>query len=152
VVGIMGILLMLVSVVMASQNFVIPQTGREMSVLANSSAVVAVSGVVFLFIAFGFSRWMGDIPVLNKLALSPPTSDDETAIAKDAKQPIATAGPVGVGDWGVAESPLRPAGRAKFGPAFVDVVADGSYVAAGEQIRVISIEGNRVVVRPVEQA
>ena len=56
---------------------------------------------------------------------------------------------VGVGDWGVAESPLRPAGKAVFGEEYVDVVTDGSFVEAGVQVRVIKISGNHIVVREI---
>ncbi|MCA9154845.1 MAG: NfeD family protein, partial [Planctomycetales bacterium] len=70
---------------------------------------------------------------------------------KGDKPMAAAAHPlVAVGDWGEAHSPLRPAGRAKFSDHYLDVVADGSYVSAGQQIRVIAIEGNRVVVQPIE--
>ncbi len=58
--------------------------------------------------------------------------------------------PVGVGDWGVAESPLRPAGKAIFGDDYLDVVTDGSFVDKGKQVRVIEISGNRIVVREIE--
>jgi membrane-bound serine protease (ClpP class) len=57
---------------------------------------------------------------------------------------------VGIGDWGVAESPLRPAGKAIFGDAYLDVVADGSFVDKGKQVRVIQVSGNRIVVREIE--
>ena len=52
-----------------------------------------------------------------------------------------------VGDIGVADSYLRPAGRAKFGDEFFDVVSDGSLVDAGQQVRVISVAGNLITVR-----
>ncbi len=57
-----------------------------------------------------------------------------------------------LGQHGVAESDLRPAGVARFGEDRVDVVTDGSYVAAGSRVRVIEVSGMRVVVRayPVE--
>jgi membrane-bound ClpP family serine protease len=58
---------------------------------------------------------------------------------------------VQVGDWGLTESPLRPAGKARFGEEYIDVVADGSYVPAGRQVRITSIRGNRIVVREVEE-
>jgi membrane-bound serine protease (ClpP class) len=50
----------------------------------------------------------------------------------------------------VAESPLRPAGKARFGDEYLDVVTDGSYVERGHAVRIIEISGNRVMVREVE--
>jgi len=59
-----------------------------------------------------------------------------------------------LGQHGIAESDLRPAGVARFGQDRVDVVTDGSYVAAGSRVRVIEVAGMRVVVRadPVEDS
>jgi membrane-bound serine protease (ClpP class) len=56
-----------------------------------------------------------------------------------------------VGDCGVAESPLRPAGRAIFGEEYLDVVTDGSYVERGRQVRIVQMSGNRIVVREIDQ-
>jgi membrane-bound serine protease (ClpP class) len=44
-------------------------------------------------------------------------------------------------------SPLRPAGIADFHGERVDVVSQGEYIAAGEPVEVVRVEGNRVVVR-----
>jgi membrane-bound serine protease (ClpP class) len=44
---------------------------------------------------------------------------------------------------------LRPAGKARFGDDFVDVIAEGSYVLPGARVQVIEIEGNRIVVKEV---
>lgn len=46
-------------------------------------------------------------------------------------------------------SPLRPGGTAQFGDERIDVVSDGSAIEVGQKIRVILVEGHRVVVRPV---
>ncbi|MEZ6114482.1 MAG: NfeD family protein [Pirellulaceae bacterium] len=151
--GLSGIALMLVSVLMASQDFVIPSTGRELETLGRSAGVVVVSGVVVLVAGVMMTRWLGEIPLLGRLALRPPSDpgQDASMLDKGDKPMAAAAHPlVAVGDWGEAHSPLRPAGRAKFGDHYLDVVADGSYVSAGQQIRVIAIEGNRVVVQPIE--
>jgi membrane-bound serine protease (ClpP class) len=57
-----------------------------------------------------------------------------------------TAGPR-TGD-AVAVTALRPAGRASLGGDLVDVVSEGGFVEAGTPLRVVRVEGNRVVVRP----
>jgi membrane-bound serine protease (ClpP class) len=48
---------------------------------------------------------------------------------------------------GEALTPLRPAGRAKFGERVIDVVTEGDFVSTGEPIEVVEIGGNRVVVQ-----
>ena len=52
---------------------------------------------------------------------------------------------------GVAESPCRPAGTARIDGRRVDVVTRGDFVEAGEEVRVIDVQGNRVVVARRDQ-
>lgn len=51
-----------------------------------------------------------------------------------------------VGETGVAESDLRPAGIATFNEHRVSVVTEGDYIQAGERVRVREVESSRVVV------
>lgn len=44
-------------------------------------------------------------------------------------------------------SPLRPGGTARFGHDRIDVVSDGTPIDAGQSVRVVAVEGHRVVVR-----
>jgi len=44
-------------------------------------------------------------------------------------------------------TPLRPGGTARFGDDRIDVVSDGTPVDAGKAVRVVSVEGHRIVVR-----
>ena len=55
------------------------------------------------------------------------------------------------GQHGVAMTPLRPSGSAEFSARLVDVVTEGVYVDAGTPIRVNRVEGNRVIVEPVNE-
>ena len=50
------------------------------------------------------------------------------------------------GAEGVADTQLRPAGFATIGGRRVDVVTRGDEIPAGTPVRVVEIEGNRVVV------
>lgn len=47
---------------------------------------------------------------------------------------------------GYALTPLRPAGKVSIEGERVDAVADGSFLPAGATVRVVKVEGNRVVV------
>lgn len=51
------------------------------------------------------------------------------------------------GKEGTAATPLRPSGKALIDGKRVDVVAEGGLVETGEPIRVVRVEGLRVVVR-----
>lgn len=52
-----------------------------------------------------------------------------------------------LGCHGVATSPLHPSGLASIAAQRVDVISEGEYIAAGEPIVVVRVDGNRVVVR-----
>ena len=57
-----------------------------------------------------------------------------------------------LGQTGVTVTALRPAGTTLFNGKRVDVVADGTFVEKGRTVKVIGIEGLRVVVREVDAA
>jgi membrane-bound serine protease (ClpP class) len=156
VAGLTGVLLVFVSVLMASQHFVFPRTALQLNTSLQSVLVLATSGLVFLGAAAVLSRYFRLLPVVNSLMLETPdayalaessTGKDEKARTHDVFRRV----PVQVGDWGLADSPLRPAGKARFGEHHVDVVADGVFVDKGKSIRVIEVSGNRVVVREVAE-
>lgn len=52
-----------------------------------------------------------------------------------------------MGQEGKALTTLRPAGGAAFGTQRVDVVTEGEFVAAGTPVKVIRVDGARVIVR-----
>ena len=116
------------------------------------------NGSVFAFLvaAVVLSRYLGSIPVLSRMALDLPAAEEAASDSKsDGKVTLAVKEAVGstvqVGDWGVADSPLRPAGKARIGEDYVDVVTDGTFVDPGRQVRVIAMSGNRIVVREVPE-
>ena len=53
---------------------------------------------------------------------------------------------VAVGDAGVVESMLRPAGIVAFGDRRVSVVSEGKFINKGTRVRVKYVEGTRIVV------
>lgn len=99
--------------------------------------VVSIAGMV------GLAKYLPKTRVLAGLIPENPTMES-VAIA-DPYQGVAR-----VSDIGVAQTPLRPAGKARFGAILVDVVAEGGMVDPGTEIEVILREGKRVVVRPVQ--
>ena len=52
---------------------------------------------------------------------------------------------------GITASELRPVGIALFGQERMDVVSDGEYIEPKTPIRVIKVDGNRVVVEKLRQ-
>lgn len=51
------------------------------------------------------------------------------------------------GQEGIALTPLRPSGVAEVGGERLDVVSEGGFVSAGAKIKVVRVEGIRIVVQ-----
>ena len=54
-----------------------------------------------------------------------------------------------LGAIGVCVTDLRPAGTITIEGEPVDVVTEGSFVKQGESVKVINVDGSRVLVRPI---
>ena len=146
--GLTGALLILASLVMAIQGFLIPETTRELHTLASTMAMIVISCGVFIAAAVLLTQRMDSLPLLNMLMLAPP--DAESATEKPA---VAGSDPrPAVGDRGVACTPLRPGGKGRFGEQTIDVLACGDFLDRGTPIRVVRVTGNQVLVQPVEDA
>lgn len=152
VAGITGLLLMFASIVLASQEFVVPATAMDWNRFFTSILVTTVVGVCFLIAAFFITRNLGNLPIFKGIVLDSDLGREttEVALGEDKAPPSPTHAGVSIGDWGVADSPLRPAGRVKINGRVVDVVSDGSFVDRDASIRVIKIHGNVITVTETE--
>lgn len=144
--GIMGVLLLFASVVLAGQDFVIPNTAEDWNRLFTSVSVTLLSFVAFLVAAVIITKNMGRIPLFRGIILDPDdfSSDEDQAAGESKAQD--TFDSVAVGDWGIADSLLRPAGRVKINGRVVDVISDGTFVEPGASVRVVKINGNVITV------
>jgi membrane-bound serine protease (ClpP class) len=64
-----------------------------------------------------------------------------------AAQAAAPASPALVGRAGVAETPLRPTGKAVVDGRRLDVVSEGDFIERGSAVEVVEVAGTRVVVK-----
>ena len=151
--GMTGLLLISAGLIMASQDFVVPQTPRQLESMFVSMLVLASSALVFLLAATVLTRHFGAIPVFNRLILKPAPDGLsaggglQSGENKDSKY---TETGVRIGDKGIAMTALRPAGKARFGDETFDVLADGSFVPAGCPVRIDDIHGSRILVSQIE--
>jgi membrane-bound serine protease (ClpP class) len=149
--GMTGLLLIASGIVLASQNHVIPQSPRALADLGKSLAMLLSSGVVSVLIAAALTRYFGSVPILSRMVLrTPGASAPNPADAAGKPLPPVRRFEAVVGDQGVSQCPLRPAGKAIFGQEYLDVVTDGSYVERDRPVRIIQISGNRIMVREVD--
>jgi membrane-bound serine protease (ClpP class) len=143
--GLLGSVLVLVSIVMVCQGFLIPENESELRTLAGTMAMIVVSGGIFVAAAVVITRRMDTLPMLNRLMLAPPDAEPT-----EAKGAAPGDEPLAVGDQGVAHTPLRPGGKGRFGQRTIDVLAGGDFLDRGTPIRVTRVSGNQVVVEAIE--
>jgi membrane-bound ClpP family serine protease len=145
--GISGAVLVLASLTLVTIDRW-PQTTHEWVGLGSTVASFGFSLLGAVIAALVLAWYLPHIPYVNRLILKPPGEAAEDGLA----EPPATAQPdmsALLGAIGVAATPLRPAGKVKFGDDYIDVVAEGSYVPPGARVQVIEIEGYRIVVKEV---
>jgi hypothetical protein len=144
--GISGIVLVVGSLGLVAYGHW-PQSQHQWMDLAQHVGPFCLSLLGAIVCAFLLARYLPSLPYVNRLILQPQgeSEDGLEAPPDPAHAELAAL----LGAIGVAATPLRPAGKAQFGDAFVDVVAEGTYVVPGTRVQVIEIEGNRVVVKEV---
>ncbi len=102
----------------------------------------------FIILAWLLSKYLPKIPYLGGLILVPAAAKRNIPmrISMTAMPESKTAG-VKIGDKGEVISTLRPTGKARFGDAIVDVVAQGDFLNKGIEVEIVAIHGNRVIVK-----
>jgi membrane-bound serine protease (ClpP class) len=153
VMGISGVALIVISLGLATLEKR-PETTHEWLSFGQTLGAISASLVGAVTLAFLVAWYLPSIPYASRLILAPPGDTVEGRVPADE---LAEAGAGSLypdlapllGAVGVATTTLRPAGIARFGDQFVDVVTEGSFVPAGSRLQVVEIEGNRVVVKEV---
>lgn len=144
VTGFSGILLVIGSLVLVTLEKM-PETTQDWVNLSVTLATFGISMVGAMVAAFMLAWYLPHIPYANRLMLAPPGENGEEAdLPGPSPAMVALLGAIGV-----TVTPLHPAGKARFGDDFLDVIAEGDYVNPGSRVQVIEIEGNRIVVKEV---
>ncbi|HEY2761109.1 MAG TPA: NfeD family protein, partial [Pirellulales bacterium] len=144
--GLGGGLLIIGSLVLASQTFIIPANSYQLSSLLNSLLVLCGAAVGSIIVAAVMRRYLPHTPVLNRVLLAPPSNDEIEAISQ--RESLIDLEHL-MGQQGVATTPLFPSGKVRFADQLVDVIADGDAIDRGQPVVVIDVSGSRVVVREV---
>jgi membrane-bound serine protease (ClpP class) len=126
-----------------------PHTSFDWKVFTDGVLGLTFGFVGFIILALFLAKYLPRLQFLSGLVLTPTAAGASTpAISMTA--PEGTKG-VKVGDIGEAISTLRPAGRAKFGDAVIDVVAEAEFIGKDTEVHITEIHGNRVVVRATKK-
>lgn len=107
----------------------------------SQAGMLILSGVfLFLLVGIGFwAKYFHLTPIARALTDKGVISG---ATINDRSEEL-------MGQEGVALSALRPCGMAKINGTRVDVVAESGLIEKGESVRVVAVEGFRVVVRHI---
>ena len=109
--------------------------------LAGVAILEAVSVPLIIFVTF---RILPKTSIGKNLILSPP-EPDKTGSSGPPTAPMGELGEL-FGREGRAATMLRPSGTADIDGRRVSVVTNGEMIGEGTRVRVILVEGNRVVV------
>lgn len=145
--GIGGLLMLFVSVVLASQTFVWPTTSAELSQVASNLfwvACLALGGMIGLLF---MHKQLERSPVLRWVTLQPVSGDDSDGLG--ARESIAHREHL-LGQDGLTTTRLNPSGKAQFGRDIVAVVGTGKMIDEGMPVRVVEVRGNLVLVEEIE--
>ncbi|GAH71883.1 unnamed protein product [marine sediment metagenome] len=120
--------------------------------MAGSAALAfqAGSGVGYLFIVLNALAIPIVVVIAFKLLPRSPLVLSATFEDEKPRAPATESDEELVGREGVAETDLRPAGKARIDGRRVDVLTDGEYVDSGTRVKVVRVEGARVLVRVVK--
>ena len=139
VAGIAGAACLLVGMVgtFVSGDVRTPAGQSELMVgLAATFTALFAAGVAFWLIF----RQLETIPVLSRFVLKTEVGESQHATGGGLLEAISAApGALEPGDVGLAETDLRPAGRANFEGRLVDVKSVGAYIDRSAPVRVVSV-------------
>ncbi|MHB0957320.1 MAG: NfeD family protein [Pirellulaceae bacterium] len=145
--GIGGGVMILASIILASQTFIFPHNAYQLEQFSSSLfTMVAACGGMFAAI-FIMRRYLADSWLVSRIMLPSPGEDLdldhlESLVDWDYLE----------GKLGVTTTQLTPSGKARFGDDVVNVISDGVLVPRGSQVRVVQVRGNRVLVEPLEES
>ncbi len=146
--GLGGAGLVLVSVVLASQTFIVPRNDYQFGQFQRSLLILAGAGVgVFVAIVM-LHRWLPHTPILGRVMLNPPSGEDRDRIAHN--EALVHFGDK-IGALGTTTTPLIPAGKARFDDELLDVIADGETIPRATPVEIVEVHGNRIVVRATQE-
>jgi membrane-bound serine protease (ClpP class) len=138
--GISGIILIFASIflsLLGSEPFLDMNAVSIAIIQLSGSMLFALLGMFFLV------RYLPKSTAFNKLVLSESEIADNGFVSYKSEKEL-------IGKTGIAYTTLRPGGTAEIDGKRVDVVADSEYISQGLKIKVLRVEGIKVVVTAVK--
>lgn len=141
--GIGGLVMLLVSVVLASQTFIWPTTSAQLSEVASNLfwvSCMAMGGMIGLLF---MHRQLENSPLLRWVTLEPASADELDEL--EMREAIVHREHL-LGQEGITTTRLNPSGKAQFGRDIVAVVGTGKLIGEGVPVRVVEVRGNLILV------
>ncbi|WP_438271571.1 NfeD family protein [Staphylococcus pasteuri] len=132
VIGIIGIILISISIVMLGNNLLL--------MLGNVIVALILSIIEWVVLVKIFKK---NIPFLDKVILKDSTNAESGFTSHDDRSRL-------VGKTAQTVTDLRPAGIIKLDDERIDAVSDGTFILRNRQVKILEVEGTRVVVREIE--
>lgn len=126
--GGLGILFVLSGIVMAAYD------------TAYGALSLALAVAVTLVVSFISIKYFGHRGIWNRFILRDQQKNEQGYMAAKDRTLL-------TGREGIAVTPLRPSGTAEINQEMVDVVTEGGFIEKGKRVKVIRVEGTRVIVR-----
>jgi membrane-bound ClpP family serine protease len=144
--GLGGGAMILVSLVLASQTFIMPSSDADVTQLRDSLLIVGCAIVGFVGIAAVLRKYLPSAPVFNRLLLE--ESNPDIAEQRADRESMAHYEHL-IGTTGVTTTQLTPSGKARLDDELVDVISNGDLIPMDAKVEVVEVHGNRVIVQSV---
>ncbi|MFS0879381.1 NfeD family protein [Metabacillus niabensis] len=131
ILGVLGFVSIVASLYIASGNVM------NMTISLLIAFVIAIVASILLVKVFGKR-----MKLFNKFILRDSTNTKSGYVSNKSRNDL-------IGKEGTALTILRPSGTALIIDERVDVVSEGTYIEKGQKIKVVKVEGSRIVVREI---
>lgn len=132
VIGMIGMILITISIVMLGNNLLL--------MLGNVIVALILSIIEWVILVKLFNR---KIPFLEKVILKDSTNAESGYTSHDDRSHLVSKTARTITD-------LRPAGIISCDDDRIDAVSDGTFILRNRQVKILEVEGTRVVVREIE--
>jgi membrane-bound serine protease (ClpP class) len=146
--GIAGLLMLLVSVVLASQTFVWPTTSAQLGEVASNLfwvSCMALGGMIGLLF---MHKQLERSPLLRWVTLEPNNFEESREL--EMREAVVHREHL-LGQDGLTTTRLNPSGKAQFGREIVGVVGTGKMIDEGVPVRVVEVRGNLILVEEITE-
>ena len=144
--GLGGGILVIASLILASQTFIWPRNEYQYDQLVRSLSTMVIASIGLIAVAVFLRKRLPRSTLMGRMMLEPPAGEEAETIRR--REALVDLGEL-VGSRGTTTTQLTPSGKARFGDMLVDVIADGEVIGRGASIEVVDVHGNRVLVKEV---